>query len=381
MNNKVVKIVSILIICMCVLSTNINAVEDIFDTGIKTGVYKFSEHENIKLPFFRFSDSRIIIDKALNKLGIIGSGANIDVDSKLSSSHLLISGDTVRINDEAENLAVIANNVVINGNINGNVIINATNVTISKEANINNDIIIFSNNNINVEGNINSNLISYAKNINIQGTIVGDLRCEVETLTFNDKSNVKGKIYVKSINEINLPSKYTNKEIIKLDKYKNMTTHEIDFLNVARVSIILALISTKTKIISNMVCNVKNHPIKTLLIGFGMIVLSIIIMTVLFIITIFGFDMIGIPLMIAYVAFMVITLLLSTFVIGSIMTEYIYNKFKEKLDSKWYKVILGFIIFALITLLPYVPVIGVYVPMVLYILTIGACILIFKKPN
>ena len=384
MNNKIIKIVSIFIICMFTLSNSITAVTDIFDTDITTGIYKFSDHEDIKLPFLRFSDSRIIVDKEINKLGMIGSGANIDIDNKLSGSQLILGTDTVRINNEAENLAILANNVVINGTITGNIVINASTVTINEKAVINDDIIIFAET-INIKGKVNSNILTYAKNVNIEGNITGDLRCEVENLTFKEESNVEGKIYIKSINDVVIPEKYTNKEIIKLDKYENISTPKIDYINIARISVILALmyllISTKTKIISNMISNVKKHPILTVFLGFGMIALSIIIMIMLFIITLLGFDMIGIPLMIAYVSFMIITLILSTFVVGSVISEYMYNKFESKLNSKWYKFILAFVIFTMLTLLPYIPVIGGYIPMLLYMVTIGMTLIILKKSN
>ena len=382
MNKRLYKIFSILTLFILTLTVPTYAVVDIFDTDINTGIYKFSEHDKINLPFFRFSDSRIIIDKDINKLGFVFSGANIDIDSNMVGNQMIVATDTIRINKEVEDLAVLASNVIIDGKVNGNVVIYANNVTISKEAVIDEDIVIFSNT-LNVDGLVNSNLMSYAKDINITGSITKDLRCEVTNLNIDENSNLQGKIYIKSENDINLPAKYNNAEIIKLSTLENLEDNKINVISLVKNGIILALvyilISSKTQIISKAINNIKSHPLLSIFIGFMMIILSIIIIVVLLLLTLLGLDIITIPILLLYGFFMIITLLISTLIMGSLITEYVYNKYEEKLNSKWYKGIIAFVVFGILMLIPYIPIIGAYIPMLMYMLSISISILYFKK--
>lgn len=376
------KIGILVLILMLVVSVPVQAVVEIFDTELATEVYKFSEKDNITLPFVRFSTDRIIVDKEINNIGFIGTNKNIDIDSNMTSSQVVLATDTLRFNSIAENLAVVASNVVINGNIKGNSVIFGTTVTISEDAIINNDVIIVANS-LKIEGTINANVIAYVNELNVTGSILKDLRCQTANLNLSENSNIQGKIYIKSENDIVVPNKYSSAQIVKLSTLDNIEDKQINFFVLFRNSVILGLLylllSTKTTIIPKALNKFKNNPAISIFIGFGSIVLSILVILIMIFISLVGLDIIGIPLGIFYVAFMFIVLILSTFIMGSLMTEYLYNRFENKLPSKWHKLTMAIIIFAILSLLPYIPVIGWYIPMLIYMISIGISVIYFKK--
>ena len=129
--------------------------EGFFDTGFSNEVYKFSENnKEIKLPFFRFSNERMIIDKELNKSGFCFSAKAIEMDSKVTGIQTLFSADTIRVNANMEYGILFADgDIIIDSNIDKTLIlISSGTVTITENATINEDIVLVSNN-LEVEGN------------------------------------------------------------------------------------------------------------------------------------------------------------------------------------------------------------------------------------
>ena len=94
--------------------------EGYFDTDFSNEVYKFSEQDKeIKLPYFRFSNERMIIDKEVNKSGFCFSAKSIEVDSKLTGIQTLFSSDTIRVNENMEYGVLFADgDIIIDSNIN-----------------------------------------------------------------------------------------------------------------------------------------------------------------------------------------------------------------------------------------------------------------------
>ena len=106
--NKILTIISIFLFVVFFGTTNIYATENeakkesVLNIDIKEDVYKTSESTLDKLPYIIFSTDRIIMDKDDNKLGLLFSAKDIEVNNKQEAVQILLSNGAVRINAPVE---------------------------------------------------------------------------------------------------------------------------------------------------------------------------------------------------------------------------------------------------------------------------------------
>ncbi len=382
--NKLFKIVLLTIITIFVSSSLINVNASMMKIEMTDSIYKFSEKEDINVPFLVYSSNRLVVDKQIEHSGILASGLNIDIDNILNGAYLIFTGSDVRINSEIENTAIMGTNVVISGTVKEASVIYATNVTIEETAVIEDDLIIFADN-VKISGSSSRNLIVYSNTLDISNANLTDLRASLVSINISEESDITGKIYVESTNDIVLNEKFSKAEIIKLNQIDSANENvQIDIFNLLKNSLILALIyfilSSKTTIFTKGLNKVKSNLPYTFLMGAGSILLVVPLVVIFFILIIIGIDMIGVPLLIAYISFLFIGMYISTFVVGSFMTEYVYTKFSNKIDKSWYKLVMSFVIFVILTLVTYIAVIDAFIIMALFMFSMGILLtLLFKK--
>src|SRR5574344_2230273 len=185
----------------------------IFDLKALSGEYKVSdEKSDIYLPFLRNTAEKIVIDKPIEKIGILSSGKTIEVNEQSKNLQFLFAKDTIRVNSNMEyTLIWSGNDVVINSDIARNSIIFAGgDITIGENANIGDDA-IFVANSVNIKGKINGSALVTSPKINISGSIEKDLRCDTDDIDISSNDNIKGNILVNTYNKnINLKDKYSN---------------------------------------------------------------------------------------------------------------------------------------------------------------------------
>lgn len=341
----------------------------IFDSEYTDNVYKFSEGGDINLPFIRMSNGRMEIDKDIYKSGFSFARDNINVLNNLKGIQILTSSDTVRITGNMEYGLVIAPTVIVEGTIDRSLAIISENVTISKNAVIKEDLLC-SAAKLELLGNIEGSLLGTVGQANISGNILKDFRANVSSITLVDNSSIKGKIYIKSNNNIDISDKYPNATIIITEKTEKANT--IDIWGILRTSLIFALIylllSNKTNLIKDTLNKVKSYSKSTALLGFASILLFPLMIIVIIVLAIFGLGIVAIPTAIMYGSFMFIAFMLSAFVVGSLMSEYIVYKYNNKIKGIWDKLLLAFCIFCVLDIITCLPIIG-------YTLSVALCIL------
>lgn len=339
----------------------------IFDMEYADNVYKFSESGDINLPFVRVSNGRMEIDKDVNKSGFSFSHENLSVLNNLKGIQVLASSDTVRITGNMEYGMVIAPTVIVEGTIDRSIMIVSENVTISEKAVIKEDLLCMSGK-LELLGNIQGNLLGSIDEANISGNISKDLRANVGSIILGEKSNIQGNIYLRSYNNIDISAKYPNAIVNIIEK----TNDTINIWGIVRTSIIFALIylliSNKTNFAKNLLNKVKVYSKSTVLLGFASILLFPAIILLFIALTIFGLGIITIPALIMYGAFMFVAFMLSIFITGSVMCEYVSNKYNNKIKGNWDKLIFAFCLMFMLDLLTNLPMIG-------YILSVALCIL------
>lgn len=364
--------------------------EGFFDTDFSNEVYKFSEKDRkISLPFFRFSNERMIIDQELTKSGFCFSAKSIEIDSNLKGIQTLFSADSIRVNSNIEYGILFADgDIIVDSDITKSVIlISSGTVTINENVNINEDVICLCNK-LELKGNILGSVIASVENVNITGKIKGDLRVSTNNISFGNNENVDGNIYVSTYNkDLNLSEKYPN-AIIKLQevKVKNEFSFNIVFemlLNCLVFALMYIIINkiAKKDIFNSAVEKISKNAVIVLLSGTVLLIAFMPIIFLLIMLSVIGLWAIAVPILLIYIVFIVIMLLLNVFIVGSLMYKYIKQKY-IKTGGFGTDLLGAFCSYLILNVLTKIPFVGGYVSIILYILAIGIVFtLIFKRKD
>ena len=369
--------------------TRVATVNSIFDIKGTNGDYKTSsEDSNIYLPYLRNAAGRIVVDKSIDNIGVLSSASTIDVNEPLKSLQFLISSDSVRINANLEYALVLsANDVVINSNIEKNALIFAGGtVTVDENATIGDDVIIVAKD-VNIKGKISKSAVISANSLNVSGSIEEDLRCEINTLDISGNNNVKGNLFVNTYNkELNIKDKYPN-ATVNVKEVKNVSKSFGNILLKAVISslgftLLYVIVKkiTKGKAYEKMLDKAKNNTLFVVLSGAISILAFPALFVLLILLSVLGLHMITIPVAIVYMAFLIVFVMLSVYVIGCTIFEYTNKKYikAEKLSLELVGV---FFTFLSLNLICKIPKIGTYIYMAMVMIAVGIMISYFLKSD
>lgn len=367
--------------------TRVATVNSIFDIKGINGDYKTSsEDSNIYLPYLRNAAGRIVVDKSIDNIGVLSSASTIDVNEPLKSLQFLISSDSVRINANLEYALVLsANDVVINSNIEKNALIFAGGtVTVDENATIGDDVIIVAKD-VNIKGKISKSAVISANSLNVSGSIEEDLRSEINTLDISENDNVKGNLFVNTYNkELNIKDKYPN-ATVNVKEVKNVSKSFGNILLKAVISslgftLLYVIVKkiTKGKAYEKMLDKAKNNTLFVVLSGAISILAFPALFVLLILLSVLGLYMITIPVAVVYMAFLIVFVMLSVYVIGCTIFEYTNKKYikAEKLSIELVGV---FFTFLSLNLICKIPKIGTYIYMAMVMIAIGIMIAYFLK--
>jgi hypothetical protein len=371
----------ILVVLLILVSLSNVFATGVFDVKSTQEVYKFSDQGDINLPFIYSSAERLIMDKDLIKSGISMSSKNIDILNKLKGVQVLVSGDTVNVDNELEYGLIISPNVVINSSIDKMLVIISEKVNITSNSVLNDDIVIMSNEVV-LSGNAKGNVLGSVQKFTLNSNIEKDLRLNLDSIVLGENSKISGDIYLETYNDIKLDN-YKNATINKIDKITKESSISEMFLNNLQIALVFALVylflSKKTNLFKFMFNKLK-YPIFTTISGFIILLTLPLVFIILLFLSVFGLYMLTIPFSIIYYGIILLSVLLSTFIVGSLMSEYISNKYTEVIKNNWYKLILSTIVFLVLKLIVEIPNFGFTLALCLCILSIGiVATLIFKK--
>lgn len=378
-----------------VTSTNENTnIDGIIDSKVTNSNYKFSDDEKIYLPFFRFTDKDIIVDSEVSGFGACFTNSNIEIKKNISGVQTMFSGDSIRVNDKMEyGILFATNNVTISSEIDGSLIVFAgQKVTITEDAKIKGDIICFTND-LDVNGNVEGSLIGFVTNMTVNGTIGKDLRVYTQNISLGENL-VEGNVYINTVNSsLKIPESYTDAKI-KVEEAKKLE-NDFDVSVIFRaliVSVLFTLLyfvinkATKGKYMKEALNKITSHSIMSLLSGSLLLLAIPFVFTLLVILSAVGLYALGVPALIIYFAYILVMSLLSTFIVGATITEYMIKtnriKILKNADEKT-KYVFAFVTFTLLYILARIPYVGSYVGIILVMLGIGfaTCAIFTKVSN
>ena len=385
--NKIVCLILILAMVACSFISQASCAElTLGDFYASEDSYYFSKDENkIYMPFMRFSQKSIIVDEELNNMGAIFSNSNIEINSAINKPVAIFSNDSVRINSNVKSAVVFSTtNIIIDSNVEGDLILFGVNdITITENSVVTGDIICFGTN-VNVKGKIDGNLIGAADKVVVDGNISKDLRMEISDVEINNEELIGGEIYLESygVRESieGLKSKYPeliNKVIeIEQNDIKNTIYNSAVAIVTSWLLYILIKKVCKKDIFKAMLQKVEKYKTPTIVISAFSLVAIPLILIIGFILIGFGLSLVGVPLLIIYFALLFIAICVNLFVIGSLVSTYVLQKFDFK-GNKVAEIFASLGIFAALQILTVIPFISfistLYVMFTIGVILVCAC--------
>lgn len=361
---KKIKLLSILglIFSVAIFFNACYASEEMLDIyGSSNSTYSISEDEkDIYLPFMRFSNGSMVIDKQVNNMGGFFSSRTIDINSDINKMSAIFATDTIRVNADVKNSVLFSTTaIVIDSHITSDLILFSTSeITITKNAIIDGDIICFTSN-LNVLGTVNGSVIANSSNVDVSGIIMKDLRVSTQNIKIESEEAVKGNLYIESYEIINeIKEKYPN--VINKIIEENKIDVKSEIKNIIFVSIVYALLYLllttikKGELLKCSFEKIKQYKNNMIISGaIGILIIPIIVMVAL-ILLILGLYMIAIPLLVLYFAFVIVSAILSIFIVGSMINMYIKNKYLQN-KSNWHILLVAFISFLILHIISKIP--------------------------
>lgn len=385
MKKKILKLMLVMLM-MIVTLTNVYAEDSFFNLGAFETAYKLSNEANIDLPFINVFSKGATYDEIVNHSGISIGQSTIDVDEKLEGVHFIMSNDMIKIKGEVEHGLIYGTNIVIEGKISGDTILIAETVKILESAEIERDIIVVADK-LEVAGKVKGNLIGQVAQTKITGTIGKDLRLDLVKLDLNE-GTINGTIYLTvpengASNITGIIEKYPN-AVIK-EKVQNIDDNIAKkdmgdiILNGIKIviiySIIGLLLTKKEKGVAYKAANrfVQNSSFG-IITGIAMWMLLLPVSILLILIALMGFRIIVWPILVAYIGLLLLSMSISTFVVGITF----YETLKSRLGK--FKIPALACIFALIYALTQISAIGSYVAIIINIMSMAIIMsYIFKR--
>ncbi len=376
-----------IITCVSIFSANVFAGE-MFDYSVDSDICRFSDYydETNTLPFMRISSGRIEIDKATFKSGMAISTKAINVIEDLSKFQVFVSQDRIDINKDIENAILISPTVVIDGTVKETVIVFSGNLTLKENSNVIGEIIA-SAQNLTCEGKIEGNVIATCGNVEVSASSVisGGLRVYTDSLNISESSNITGKVYCKSANDITVPNiqkDFVN--IVKTEIKQNGRKVNIPVFSIVITALIFGaiyiLVDSKSKIFTKISEKITSKIAFVFISGLIAVIASIPLILIFILISIFGLLCIGIPLIIVFAGVMLLSISIRIFVFGSIISKcMLKTKYGDLFNSKLKKFILSVIVFISSRLLEYIPAIGTYITYLYVVVSIGMFITLLVK--
>lgn len=375
------KIALIFIICVSLLfiGTSLKAA-DMVDANSYEESYVLSEAQNINNVFLNQSEKKIIYDKDINHSGITLGIGEIEILSNLRGIQLIYSQDSVHIKGKVNYPMILAQNVVIEGKVDGDLIVVAPSIYIKEGAEILGDIVALTTD-IEISGTVTGNVNALVNNnIKVDGQIKGSLHTTTMTADL-ENSKIEGDILLKTNSNVaKVKEKYPNAVIKTIEQVKDNNTKNVIITGIISIVVFTLLgylfIRKDNNIFSKFATQAKDNILRIMLSGIIALIIIPFVALILVILSFLGIWMIAIPIAIVYAALVVTACMLAILIVGATVFEIISKKVikanNENTNIK--KLGLLFLINTVIYILTLIPIINKYVIILMYILSIGVLI-------
>lgn len=288
---------------------------------------------------FAFSGSNLTANSVFDTTTFF-AGNTVTLDGEYNGD-VFAAGNTVTVNGKINgNLYAAGNQVTINGEVARDTFVGASDLLISKTANLNRDLFIGAGN-ASIDGTVGRNLRAGAGNLTINGVVNGFIESDTDQLTINSGAKITGEINNRSKNEaIVSPNatapavnweQVTEEESVEVDQGPSVGSILLSIITkLAFILVIWLLITFLTSEFNqNTTIMAKKHILASLGIGAGFFFLAPLALVVSFIIYVpFGF-----ALTCLFIAGAILGMPIAAVVFSKLLMRFFDDKMKPLLSS------------------------------------------------
>ena len=287
---------------------------------------------------------------------------------------LFMAGNVLNSNNYIEYGMLAGNDIFISGEIEKDLFVAGNVIKIDKTASIGRDVYI-AGSNVTIDTDVPGNVYIYGDKINLNGDIAGDVYLGANTINFGDDIKIAGKI------------KYNDDATVnnfKEDNVGSYETYEIDdeesWLDILKSKLIYCLTLIVTggiihllfkKLYNKIPKDIEGMKLlKKLFVGFVFLIIVPIISVLLFI------SSVGLPLGIIALLIYGIMIYLSQIVSSTVIGHNVLTKLCKEKENPLLSIIIGSVLFVLLTSIPYV---GTALFMVFMLIGLGLFVEIVRR--
>jgi cytoskeletal protein CcmA (bactofilin family) len=291
-------------------------------------------------------------------------GGKVKVNGKTGSDLAVLAGDVQIDGLIGDDARIVAGEVTVAGEVLGDLVVLAGSLKVLSTAKISGDILFFGTDAV-ISGEVGKSIFGTSERIRIEGVVRGDIEVKTGSLTLGERADVTGMVKYTSANEI---VRAQNARVAGQVIQNKPALEEATFRDVL-VPLLILLFAALVwyllfgRLLQRVSTQVVVHPVRSMLIGFGLFFLIPIAVSIL-VASMLGL-LLGLTLVFAYIALLFAAVTISGIVAGT----YLFTLMTPKHATGIPSVLFGTSVFFLLL---YIPIIGPVLCIALVLTTMGA---------
>ncbi len=324
----------------------------------------FAVDQIVEGDFYWLASAPVISGEVTEDLLVLGG--EVTATGKVGGD-IAVVGGTVDFHGEAEDdVRIVGGEVTVAGEIKGDLVVVAGTLKVLSTAKINGDILFFGGE-ADISGEVGKSILGTSDRIRVDGLVAGDIQVRTGQLLLGERSVVTGLVKFTSEKElVRAQGAEVGGKVIQDKPIINTNVSEVKDLLVPFLILIFAALVWYllfSRFLDKVSLQANNHPLRSLLIGFGLFFVTPVAVLILLISTLGSF--LGLTLMAIYFALLII----SVTVTGVVLGMYLMKLFKKPTTISISMVAIGVTV---TYLLLFIPILGPVLFFALWLTTLGA---------
>jgi cytoskeletal protein CcmA (bactofilin family) len=296
---------------------------------------------------------------------LLVAAVNLTINGQVGADVAALSGTVDVDGVSGDDVRIVAGEVTVKGQVDGDLVVVGGTLKVLSTAKINGDILFFGGE-ADIAGQVGKSIYGVSETIRVDGVVGGDIDIKTTKLTLGDRSDVTGAVKYVSLNElVRAQNARVGGKITKNDPINVDTNNPRDLVVLLLVVLFAALVWYLLfgRLLEKVVDQSVGHSLRSMLIGFGIVILLPIAAAILLLSTLGS--ILGLTLLFMYAA----VVLMAVTVSGIIAGVYLERLFNKKRNINLLVVIFGTVSLFIVSVLP---LIGPAIFMGVFLITLGA---------
>jgi len=296
---------------------------------------------------------------------LLSASADLTVNGKVGADLSVVAGKVSIDGSVGDDVRILAGETTVAGEVAGDLVVIAGTLKVLSTANITGDVMFFGDE-ANIAGEVGGDILGSSEKLRIDGTVKGEIDVRTRQLSLGESTNIEGVVKYTSATELvraqdaSVVGKIVRNDPV-IEEVSLVKSILIPFLITLFAALVWYLFLRRFLVQTSV--QAYSHPVRSILVGFGMFFLVPIISMILIPSTLGS--LLGIILLFTYIA-----LLISSFVTAGVVAgSYIAKMNPRSGDMPIVFVALGVLF---VHFLLFVPVVGPIILVTLILISLGA---------